>query len=80
MSRTSEYYIGAFKLQIIPDAFLVEVSFENAPPRQDRIKDLPQWTFCSRNAIWFFQEDRPYQARATNGERVKLELISQLDN
>ena len=78
MLQPSEYYIGQFKLEVIPDAFLIEVSFVDAPPRQDRVTDLPPWTFSSRNAIWFFHEDRPYHARASDGDRVKRELCSQL--
>ena len=78
MLQGSEYYIGKFKIDIIPDAFLIEVSFIDTPPRQDRVTDLPPWTFSSRNAIWFFQEDRPYYARAKAGESVKRELYSQL--
>ncbi len=77
MCDTPQYYIGRLKLDIIKEAYLVEVSFIDQPPRQDKLNDLPQWTISSKNAIWFVQEDQPYMDRAVGGERIKEELLSQ---
>jgi hypothetical protein len=75
---TNEFYIGRVKLEVIPDSYLVEVSFVNNPPCQNKVKDLPEWTLSSKNAIWFLHEDQPILVRAKNGEKIKEELISHL--
>jgi hypothetical protein len=76
MSIATKFYIGRLKLEVIDDAYLVEVSFVDNPPRQDKLIDLPEWTLSSKNAIWFFHENQPIHARAMHGERIKEELVS----
>jgi len=77
MSEAKQYYIGHLKLDIIKEAYLVEVSFIDQSPRQDKLNDLPEWTISSKNAIWFVQENQSYMDRAVDGERIKEELLSQ---
>ncbi|MCI0412735.1 hypothetical protein L0222_08025 [bacterium] len=74
MSLVIEFYIGRLKLDVINDAYLVEVSFVDNPPYQNKLKDLPDWTLSSKNAIWFVQEDQPITTRAKHGDTIKEDL------
>ena len=69
-----EYYIGHLRINLISDAFLVELSFEDNPPRQNKLRDLPQWTLSSRNAIWLLSENETPLKRAEDGEKIKTAL------
>ena len=77
MAEIHSYYIGHLKLDVNPQAYLVKVSFVEEPPCQNGLRDLPEWTLGSRNAIWFMQEDLPYNSRAVNGDKIKEELLLQ---
>ena len=74
MSSPVEFYIGNLKLEVIDDAYLVEVSFIDEPPYQNKLRDLPEWALSSKNAIWFLQEDQPITTRAKNGDRIRKDL------
>ena len=74
MSQAVKFYIGCLKLEVIDDAYVLEVSFVDKPPRQDSLKDLPKWALSSKNAIWFVREDQPIITRANHGERIREDL------
>ena len=76
--RTSEFFIGCLKLDVIDNAYLVEVSYVDAPPRQDRLSDLPEWALSSKNAIWFVRENESILKRARNGEQIREDLLCAL--
>lgn len=76
MLPVTEFYFGPLKLEVIHDAYIVEVSFVDDPPYQNKLKDLPRWTLSSKNAIWFLQEDQPITTRAKHGDKIKEELVT----
>ena len=71
-----EFYIGNLKLEVMNDAYLVEVSFVEDPPHQDRVADLPELTLSSRNAIWFLRGYQSIIMRAKHGEKIREDLTS----
>ena len=76
MSKAASFFIGSFQLNVVPDAYLVEVSFVGAPPRQDRLTDLPSWTLSSKHAVWLLHEDQPMPRRAEHADEIKKELVT----
>jgi len=78
MDTKLRFYIDDMQLTVLPDSFLIQITPVANPPRQDSIKNFPTWTFRSRNAIWFFDEDKPYRYRAIHGDRIKQQLLQKL--
>jgi formate-dependent nitrite reductase cytochrome c552 subunit len=49
-------------------------SFEENPPRQNKLNDLPIWTLTSKNAIWTLREYGPPKTCAEDGEIIRKAL------
>ena len=79
MSKTEQFHIGEFLIQVDEGTYLVEVNFTDSNPSFHRIQDLPNWVFASRYAIWLTAGDAPIRDRALEGERVKQELLKQMN-
>jgi hypothetical protein len=78
MDTQLRFYVENLQFTILPDSFLIQITQVTDPPRQDNLKDFPSWTFRSRNAIWFFEEDKPYRYRASHGDKIKQQLLERL--
>jgi hypothetical protein len=77
MLESTKYYINHLILQISKKGMLVEVyETDNDLPRQDRLSDLPDWVFYSRNAIWLGDNTTDMYGRALEGELIKKELMN----
>ena len=78
MDNKLRFYFDQMQFTILPDSFLVQITPVVDPPRQDDIKDFPAWALRSKNAIWFYDEDKPYRYRATHGDKIKQQLLDKL--
>jgi hypothetical protein len=79
MDQGLHFFIDEMELTVLPDSFLIQITPVANPPRQDNIKDFPAWTFRSKNAIWFFNEDKPYRYRASHGDKIRQQLLEKLN-
>jgi len=75
MNNKLRFYFDQMEFTVLPDSFLIQITPNANPPRQDKIHDFPAWIFRSRNAIWFFDEDKPYGYRAIHGDKIKQLLL-----
>ena len=76
MSHTHEYYLDGFRLKVNDFAYLVEVEINfGTNDSKVQLKDLPDWVFDSRHAIWLTVDDLPIEERATRGDQIRKKLI-----
>jgi adenylate kinase len=76
-----QFYLANAALAIYEDAYLVKVdTHKNDLHPADRLTDLPDWVFHSRNAIWLTEEDAPLSIRAQHGELIKSRLSEELNS
>ena len=78
MNKKLQFFFDKMEVTVQPDSFLIQIAPVANPPRQDDIKDFPSWTFRSKNAIWFYDEDQPYRHRANHGDQIKQQLLQLL--
>lgn len=79
MSDTAQYYFEGLEIVVHLKSYLVEVRHTgNRSVPDNKLSDLPDWVFHSKSAIWFLEENAPYQRRALDGERIKRELSSRI--
>jgi len=76
MSQIHEYCLDGFHLRVNDFAYLVEIEINpESKACNIQLKDLPDWIFDSRHAIWLTVDDLPIKDRATRGDRIRENLI-----
>jgi hypothetical protein len=79
MTKIKLFRIREFEIQVDEGTYLVEVSRNHSRESFHRIEDLPNWVFTSRYAIWLEAGDAPIRDRAAEGERVKQQLLKEIN-
>jgi len=79
MTKIEQFHIGEFEIHVDEGTYLVEVCRNHSHGSFHRIEDLPNWVFASRYAIWLEVGDAPIRDRAVEGERVKQQLLKEMN-
>ncbi len=72
LGNFQKYFFKRYCLTLRPESYLVEVKALNDRPRRcNKLRDLPDWIFQSRLAIWLTDEDGPIQERSVRGDQIR---------
>ncbi|MCI0412288.1 hypothetical protein L0222_05730 [bacterium] len=76
-----EHRIAGFQLILHPGSYIVEVMPENELVSfVNQTKELPDWIFYSKHAIWLSRENTSIFQRAERGDQFKRIILSRLQS
>ena len=74
MQMPKRYVIEGFQLDINHAAYLVDVTPAKKGVKEQTVRDLPDWIFQSKHAIWLTSGSAQLIDRALEGDRIKKKL------
>ncbi|HSE40076.1 MAG TPA: hypothetical protein VLH08_04860 [Acidobacteriota bacterium] len=78
MQTPRRFVIEGFQLDLNHAAYLVEVTPVKNRQNEQNVKELPDWVFHSKHAIWLTSGSAELVDRAMAGERIKQKLLQRL--